>query len=75
MSREIVSKIITDIVKDFSDILTESVMENQDLFPYTNACINFIYDLQSHGIHIDFDSFDQEIVDRVYRELCEFLIH
>ncbi len=75
MRKEEVKKIVTEIVFDFGELLTEGIMENQDLFPYTNACIRFISDLQSHGICINFDSFDQEIVDKVYCEMCEFLIH
>jgi len=74
MRREVVYKVITDIVKDFSDMLTDGIMENSDIFPYTNACIKFISDLNDRGIELDFDSFDQDIINKVYHELCAYLI-
>ncbi len=33
MRKEEVKKIVTEIVFDFGELLTEGIMENQDLFP------------------------------------------
>lgn len=75
MRRDVVYKFITDIVSDFGNMLTEGVLESNDLFPYTSACIEFISNLDAKGITISFHSFDQDIIDKVYRELCEYLVH
>ena len=53
----------------------EELSENGELFPYTNACIDFIMELEEKGIRISFDAFDQDILDKVYRELISILSH
>lgn len=75
MKRELIRTIIDTIVNDFGNILVEELSDNSENYPYTNACIDFIADLQTKGITINFDAFDQEILDQVYRELVSILTH
>lgn len=75
MRKEVIKKIIDGIVQDFGNILVEELSENGELFPYTNACIDFIMELEEKGIRISFDAFDQDILDKVYRELISILSH
>lgn len=73
MRKEVVRNVIDEVLKDFGNILVEELCDNQDGFPYTNACIDFIVDLKNKGISIDFNAFDQDILDQVYRELISIL--
>lgn len=74
MRKEVIKQIVHTIMNDFENILVDELSESSSQFPYTNACISFIIELQEKGISTDFDAFDQEIIDYVYRELVTILV-
>ncbi|MCI8575423.1 MAG: hypothetical protein HFI09_03035 [Bacilli bacterium] len=73
MKKEVIKSFIIEVIQDFENILIEELSENEEQFPYTNACIEFMVQLENKGIHINLDAFDQQIIDQVYRELIAIL--
>jgi hypothetical protein len=75
MKKEVIKTFINEVVHDLENILIEELDENREQFPYTNACLEFIIQLENQGIAMTLDAFDQEIIDHVYRELITILSH
>ena len=59
---------------DYIDTLLTGIEENEDDFPYTIACSNFIDELKKKNIIADFyKTFDCDIIDKIYRETSDYL--
>lgn len=73
MSQELVKPLLADIFKDFEAIIIEGILEEQERFPYTIAYINFSKELKDSNILVDMNAFSEEIQNKIYQELSEFL--
>ena len=69
MREEMLRKLITLITEDYIDTLLTGIEEYEKDFPYTIACANFMSELKSKNIVVDFyTTFEVSIRDMVYRE-------
>ena len=74
MGKEALMRVITVICDGYVDTLLTGIEENEKDFPYTIACSNFIDSLRKSNIIVDFfNTFDDRIVDMVYRETSNYL--
>lgn len=74
MREEILRKIITLISEDYIETLLTGIEEYEKDFPYTIACANFMSELKSKNIIVDFyKTFDVSIRDMIYRETSNYL--
>ena len=74
MREEMLRKLITLITEDYIDILLTGIEEYEKDFPYTIACANFMSELKSKNIVVDFyTTFEVSIRDMVYRETTNYL--
>lgn len=74
MREEILRKIITLISEDYIETLLTGIEECEKDFPYTIACANFMRELKSKNIIVDFyKTFDVSIRDMIYRETSNYL--
>ena len=74
MREEILRKIITLISEDYIETLLTGIKEYEQDFPYTIACANFMCELKSKNIIVNFyTTFDVSIRDMVYRETSNYL--
>ncbi len=75
MKEEIIKKVITMVCEDYVDALIVGIDEYEKDFPYTIACANFISELKSKNIIIEFnDVFIDKVRDRIYRETSNYLV-
>lgn len=74
MKEEIIKKVITMVCEDYIDTLIVGIEEYEKDFPYTIACANFISELKSKNIIIEFnDVFIDKVRDKIYRETSNYL--
>ena len=74
MREEILRQIIVAVCDGFVDTLLTGIEEYEKDFPYTIACANFISELKSKNILVNFYSiFDSHIVDMIFRETSNYL--
>ena len=74
MERFALRKIVSSVCDDYIDTLLTGIEENEDDFPYTIACSNFIDELKKKNIIVDFyKPFDCDIIDKIYRETSNYL--
>lgn len=74
MERFALRKVITSVCDDYIDTLLTGVEENENDFPYTIACSNFIDELRKKNIIVDlYSTFDCKILDMIYRETSNYL--
>lgn len=74
MREEILKKLITLISEDYIETLLTGIEEYEKDFPYTIACANFISELKSKNIIVDFyNTFESSIIDLIYRETSNYL--
>lgn len=73
MKTELNSQIIHELCLDFVDYLEDSILENYEDFPFTIACSHFLNELQEYGLDFGLNSFDQNIIKRVYQEFENYL--
>lgn len=74
MREEILRQIIVAVCDGFVDTLLTGIEEYEKDFPYTIACANFMSDLKSKNIIVDFYStFESSIIDMIYRETSNYL--
>lgn len=74
MREEILRRLITLITEDYIDTLLTGIEEYEKDFPYTIACANFMSELKSKNIAVDFyTTFEVSIRDMVYRETTNYL--
>ncbi len=75
MKTSIFKQTIHELCMDFLEFLEVSIDENPESFPCTIAYINFLCELKEKGIETNLDSIDSVLMDKVYRELSDFLKH
>lgn len=74
MKEEILRKLITLISEDYIETLLTGIEEYENDFPYTIACANFMSELKSKNIIVDYyKTFEVSIRDMVYRETSNYL--
>lgn len=74
MNEIVLRKLITMICDDYIDTLLVGIEEYEKDFPYTIACANFIAELKSKNIMVEFnDVFIDKIRDMLYRETSNYL--
>lgn len=74
MNEIVLRKLITMICDDYIDTLLVGIEEYEKDFPYTIACANFITELKSKNIMVEFnDVFIDKIRDMLYRETSNYL--
>lgn len=75
MKEEVMKKLISMVCEDYVDTLMVGIEEYQTDFPYTIACSNFISELKSKNIIVEFnDIFIDKVRDRIYRETTNYLV-
>lgn len=62
-----------NIVADFSDVILVGLEEEEEQFPYSMACINFICELKEKGINATLNSFSEIIRSELYEECKRYL--
>lgn len=73
MRKEALRQIIVAVCDGYIDTLLTGIEENEKDFPYTLACSNFIDSLRKSNIVVDFfNTFDDRIVDMVFRETSNY---
>lgn len=74
MREDIMRKLITMICDDYIEALLTGIEEYEQDFPYTIACANFMSELKSKNIIVDYyKTFEVSIRDMVYRETSNYL--
>lgn len=75
MREEILKNVVSVLCDDFVDAIVTGVKENEDEFPFTIACTNFICELKEKGIKVNLRIFadSSDIFDRMYKELSTYL--
>ena len=74
MNEIILRKLISMICDDYIHTLVVGIEEYERDFPYTIACANFIVELKSKKIMVEFnDVFIDKIRDMLYRETSNYL--
>lgn len=74
MREEILRQIIVAVCDGFVDTLLTGIEEYEKDFPYTIACANFISELKSKNILVNFyTTFEGHIIDMVHRETSNYL--
>lgn len=73
MKSDIMKMFAKNIVADFGDVILVGLEEEPELFPYSMACINFIYELKEKGINVTLNSFSEIVRDELYRECSRYL--
>ena len=74
MKEEIIKKVISMVCENYIDTLIIGIEEYEKDFPYTIACANFMSELKSKNIIVEFnDIFIDTILDRIYRETTNYL--
>ena len=51
MKDDITRNVFANICEDFKEVLIVGIEENKEQFPYSIACINFIFNLKEQGIN------------------------
>lgn len=74
MKEEIIKKVISMVCENYIDTLIIGIEKYEKDFPYTIACANFMSELKSKNIIVEFnDIFIDTILDRIYRETTNYL--
>ena len=75
MKEKIMRLLIGSVCDDYIDTLLVGIEEYSSELPYTIACVNFICELKSKNINVDFNDIFIDIVrDKVYSETCNYLV-
>ncbi len=71
---KLTEEMITEIMKNFKDVIITGMVECPECFPYTIATINFTYYLKTKNIDIKFNQiFDGDIYQEIFRECEKYL--
>lgn len=74
MREEMLRKLIALVSEDYIETLLTGIEEYEKDFPYTIACANFMSELKSKNIIVNYyTTFDVSIRDMVYRETSNYL--
>lgn len=74
MNKEILRDLITLICENSVCTLLTGIEECEKDFPYTIACANFMSELKSKNIIVNFyTTFDVSVIDMVFRETSNYL--
>lgn len=74
MKEEVLKKLVSMICNDYIDTLLVGIEEHEKDFPYMVACTNFISELNSKNILVEFnDIFIDTVLDKIYRETSNYL--
>lgn len=75
MNEEILRKIVSMVCDGYVDTIMTAIEENQTKdFTYLIACSNFIAELKSKNIIVEFfGTFEDTIIDRIFREVSNYL--
>lgn len=74
MKGDILKNLIASICNDYIDTLLVGIEEFSKEFPYTIACVNFLNELKSKNIKVEFDNIFIDMVrDKIYRETTNYL--
>ncbi len=70
MKEDIAKNIFANICCDLKDVLLVGIEQ----FPYSIACIDFIYNLKEQGINTSLNSFSENIRCELYEECKRYLV-
>lgn len=71
--RKILSMVFDSYIDSIITALEEDV-SNEKTFPFTLACINYINELREKNIKVELsDVFIDNVIDRIYREVSNFM--
>lgn len=75
MKERILKSIVNEVCDDFITTICASFEEYPDDFPYTTACVNFLFELKEKGIFFNFKKLTQcnDLLDNIYCELIKYL--
>lgn len=73
MKEEITRLFVADICGDFKDVILVGLEEQKEKFPYSIACINFLYELKEQGINANLRYFSEIIRSELYEEFKRYL--
>lgn len=73
MRDDITKMLIANLCNDFGDVLLVGIEESKEQFPYSIACINFIYELKEQGINANLNYFSEIIRTELYEECKRYL--
>ncbi|MGN1342816.1 MAG: hypothetical protein ACI4VL_06490 [Bacilli bacterium] len=74
MKEDVAKNIFTNICSDFKDVLLVGIEENKEQFPFSIACIDFIYSLKEQGINASLSYFSENIRCELYEECKRYLV-
>lgn len=75
MKEEVLKELIKTICDDYIEPLLIGIEEYESDFPYTIACANFISELKTKNIKIEFnDVFIDKVRDKIYKETSNYLV-
>lgn len=74
MKSDIMKMFAKNIVADFGDVILVGLEEEQEKFPYSMACINFIYELREKGINATLNCFSEVVRSELYEECKRYLV-
>lgn len=73
MKDDITRNVFANICEDFKEVLIVGIEESKEQFPYSIACIDFIYNLKEQGINTTLNSFSKNIRCELYEECKRYL--
>lgn len=74
MKSDIMKMFAKNVVADFGDVILVGLEEEPELFPYSMACINFIYELKEKGINATLNCFSEVVRSELYEECKRYLV-
>ena len=70
-------RILSDVCSGYVDNILTSLEENKDtekMFPFMLACVDFICELKKKNIIVElYGTFEDTIIDRIYREVGNYI--
>lgn len=66
-------KIVSWVCEDYEDKILNGIQESAEVFPYTLAVANFMSELKNKNIFVNLNSFEDTILDMIYREFKNYI--
>ncbi len=74
MREDVLTKIVEMVCINYVDTILTGIEEEENKFPYTIACANFMSGLKNKNIQIEFNSIFTDICsDKLFREISNYL--
>lgn len=75
MQKDVLKNIVKMVCDGYVETILTGIEEQNELFPYTIACANFISELKDKNILVNFNNiFTDKVSDKLFREASSYLV-